>query len=206
MGADQRPRALPLIVDGGRVGTVLIPADTDESVLDALENRVVPALETLLAAARRRDELEAQVIETQGAAPRERRQDDAAALGVARPALAADGDRHGRRRAGVRDDLGRAATRAGLGDHRRRQRGSSAWCATCSTSLGSRPAAPSRAPTGRGRRAGAVRGRLGGRPAGRFRPRPRPDLPLAARRRRSARARAGQRAGELRPLRGCASR
>jgi two-component system sensor histidine kinase KdpD len=64
VGADERRRALPLVVEGSRIGTVLIPADTDEAVLHALEDRVVPALETLLAAARRRDELEAQVIET----------------------------------------------------------------------------------------------------------------------------------------------
>jgi two-component system, OmpR family, sensor histidine kinase KdpD len=64
VAADDRRRALPLVVAGGRVGTVLVPADTDESTLRALEDRVVPALETLLAAARRRDELEAQVIET----------------------------------------------------------------------------------------------------------------------------------------------
>jgi two-component system sensor histidine kinase KdpD len=64
VGSDERRRALPLVVEGSRVGTVLVPSDTDEDVLHALEDRVVPALETLLAAARRRDELEAQVIET----------------------------------------------------------------------------------------------------------------------------------------------
>jgi two-component system, OmpR family, sensor histidine kinase KdpD len=64
VGADERRRALPLVVEGSRVGTVLVPGDTDADVLHALEDRVVPALETLLAAARRRDELEAQVIET----------------------------------------------------------------------------------------------------------------------------------------------
>jgi two-component system, OmpR family, sensor histidine kinase KdpD len=62
--SDQRRRALPLIVEGSRMGTLLVPADTDPAVLEALQNRVVPALETLAAAARRRDELEAQVIET----------------------------------------------------------------------------------------------------------------------------------------------
>ena len=62
--SDPRRRALPLIVDGGRIGTVLVPADTDPAVLDALQDRVVPALETLVGAARRRGELEAQVIET----------------------------------------------------------------------------------------------------------------------------------------------
>ena len=64
VGADQRRHALPLVVHGSRVGTVLVPSDTDSSTLRALEDRVVPALETLLAAAQRRDELEAQVIET----------------------------------------------------------------------------------------------------------------------------------------------
>jgi two-component system sensor histidine kinase KdpD len=62
--SDQRRRALALVVGGSRVGTVLVPADTDATVVHALEDRVVPALEMLLAAARRRDELEAQVIET----------------------------------------------------------------------------------------------------------------------------------------------
>jgi two-component system sensor histidine kinase KdpD len=62
--SDSRRRALPLIVEGGRIGTVLVPADTDPAVLDALQDRVVPALETLVGAARRRNELEAQVIET----------------------------------------------------------------------------------------------------------------------------------------------
>ena len=64
VGADERRRAIPLVVGGSRVGTVLVPSDTDPSVLGPLEDQVVPALETLLAAARRRDELEAQVIET----------------------------------------------------------------------------------------------------------------------------------------------
>jgi two-component system, OmpR family, sensor histidine kinase KdpD len=62
--SDPRRRALPLIVDGSRIGTVLVPAGTDPATLDALQDRVVPALETLVGAARRRGELEAQVIET----------------------------------------------------------------------------------------------------------------------------------------------
>ena len=62
--SDQRRRALPLIVQGSRVGTVLVPREIDTQVLDALQDRVVPALETLVAAARKRDELETQVIET----------------------------------------------------------------------------------------------------------------------------------------------
>jgi two-component system sensor histidine kinase KdpD len=62
--SDERRRALPLIVDGSRIGTVLVPRTTDEEVMTALQDRVLPALETLVGAARRRDELEAQVIET----------------------------------------------------------------------------------------------------------------------------------------------
>jgi two-component system, OmpR family, sensor histidine kinase KdpD len=62
--SDERRRALPLIVEGSRIGTVLVPAGTDPQVLDTLQDRVVPSLETLVGAARRRGELEAQVIET----------------------------------------------------------------------------------------------------------------------------------------------
>ena len=62
--SDERRRALPLLVDGSRVGTVMVPRDIDPNVLDALQDRVLPSLETLVAAARKRDELEAQVIET----------------------------------------------------------------------------------------------------------------------------------------------
>jgi two-component system sensor histidine kinase KdpD len=62
--SDTRQRALPLIVGGDRVGTVLVPKDAEPAAVDALRDRVVPALETLVAAARRREELEAQLIET----------------------------------------------------------------------------------------------------------------------------------------------
>lgn len=62
--SDLRRHALPLIVGGNRVGTVLVPKDADPAALDALAHRVVPALETLVGAATRREELEAQVIET----------------------------------------------------------------------------------------------------------------------------------------------
>ena len=65
VASDERRRALPLIADGSRVGTVTVPADIDAAALEALEHRVVPALETLLGAARRRDQLEAQLIETE---------------------------------------------------------------------------------------------------------------------------------------------
>jgi two-component system, OmpR family, sensor histidine kinase KdpD len=62
--SDRHRRAVPLIVGGSRVGTLLVPAGTDPAVLDTLQDRVVPALETLLTAARDREELESQVIET----------------------------------------------------------------------------------------------------------------------------------------------
>lgn len=62
--SDQRRRSLPIIVDGVRAGTVSVPRETPEAALSALTDRVVPSLETLLTAARRRDGLEAQVIET----------------------------------------------------------------------------------------------------------------------------------------------
>ena len=63
--SDQRRRALPLIVDGSRIGTVLVPAGTPTArCWTRLQDRVVPGLETLVSAVRRREELESQVIET----------------------------------------------------------------------------------------------------------------------------------------------
>jgi two-component system sensor histidine kinase KdpD len=62
--SDGRRRALPVVVGGERSGTVAVPRDADPEVVDLLERRVVPSLETLLTAARERDGLEAQVIET----------------------------------------------------------------------------------------------------------------------------------------------
>ncbi len=62
---DERRRAIPLIVGGDRVGTVLVPRDADRRVLDALRERIVPSLETLAAAARERERLQSQVIETE---------------------------------------------------------------------------------------------------------------------------------------------
>lgn len=57
-------RAVPLVIDGGRIGTVLVPADADPGPVEAIRDRIVPALETLVAAAKRRAELESQLIET----------------------------------------------------------------------------------------------------------------------------------------------
>jgi two-component system, OmpR family, sensor histidine kinase KdpD len=64
MDSDDRRRAVPLLVDGARIGTVMLPRDTDEATFEALQDRVIPSLETLVGAARKRDELESQVIET----------------------------------------------------------------------------------------------------------------------------------------------
>ena len=64
VGGDERRQALPLLVDGQRGGTLLVPRDAGPDVVEGLEGRVVPALEALVGAARKRDELEAQVIET----------------------------------------------------------------------------------------------------------------------------------------------
>jgi two-component system sensor histidine kinase KdpD len=62
--SDERGRALPIIVGGDRAGTVVVPRATPAEVIEAIEQRVIPSLETLLAAARERENLEAQVIET----------------------------------------------------------------------------------------------------------------------------------------------
>lgn len=62
--SDQRRRALPIVVDGERAGTLAVPRATDAELIEEFERRVIPSLETLLTAARRREGLEAQVIET----------------------------------------------------------------------------------------------------------------------------------------------
>jgi two-component system sensor histidine kinase KdpD len=62
--SDERRRALPVVVDGVRAGTVAVPRDAPEQVVGEVEGRVIPSLETLLTAARQREGLEAQVIET----------------------------------------------------------------------------------------------------------------------------------------------
>jgi two-component system, OmpR family, sensor histidine kinase KdpD len=59
-----RSKAIPLVVEGDRVGTVLVPTDLDGATEEALRQRVVPELATVVAAARRRDELEDEVVET----------------------------------------------------------------------------------------------------------------------------------------------
>ena len=64
VASEQRMVALPLLVQGERAGTLLIPRDTPEDVAETIRVRIVPALEALVGAARRRSELEAQVVET----------------------------------------------------------------------------------------------------------------------------------------------
>ena len=62
--SDERERAVPLLVEGDRAGTVMVPRDIPGDTLESLRSRVVPALEALVGAARRREALESQVIET----------------------------------------------------------------------------------------------------------------------------------------------
>jgi two-component system sensor histidine kinase KdpD len=62
--SDRRGRAVPLVVDGNRAGTVLVPREIPEETLESLRSRVVPALEALVGAAGRREALESQLIET----------------------------------------------------------------------------------------------------------------------------------------------
>ena len=64
-GSDDRRRALPLVVNGKRAATMLIPREASEDVREALRGRIVPALEALVGATRSRDKLQAQVIETE---------------------------------------------------------------------------------------------------------------------------------------------
>jgi two-component system sensor histidine kinase KdpD len=62
--ADQRRVGFPLRDGTTRLGTLLVPADLPEADLRRLQERVVPALEALLAAARERQDLLAEVVET----------------------------------------------------------------------------------------------------------------------------------------------
>jgi len=61
---DERRVAFPLREGPRRLGTLLVPADSSEAVLRRLQERVVPALESLLGAALERDSLLADVVET----------------------------------------------------------------------------------------------------------------------------------------------
>ena len=114
--SDQRSRALPIVVEGDRAGTILVPRSTGAELIEAIEERVIPGLETLLTAARRRERARGAGDRDPCAAALERGQDRAAALGLSRPALAADGDHGGRGRPGVADPRRRGPCRADLGD------------------------------------------------------------------------------------------
>jgi two-component system, OmpR family, sensor histidine kinase KdpD len=61
---DERRIALPLVEDGERVGTLLVPREISDRQREQLESRVAPSLTALMAAARRRALLEEQLVET----------------------------------------------------------------------------------------------------------------------------------------------
>jgi two-component system sensor histidine kinase KdpD len=61
---DERRVAFPLRDGATPLGTLLVPADLSEPALRRLQERVVPSLEALLGAARERDALLADVVET----------------------------------------------------------------------------------------------------------------------------------------------
>jgi two-component system sensor histidine kinase KdpD len=61
---DERRVAFPLREGTRRLGTLLVPSDTSEGTLRRLQERVVPALESLLSAALERESLLADVVET----------------------------------------------------------------------------------------------------------------------------------------------
>ncbi len=63
--SDDRGIAFPLREDRRRLGTLVVPADLPEPTLRRLQERVVPSLEALLAAALDREELEGEVVETE---------------------------------------------------------------------------------------------------------------------------------------------
>jgi two-component system sensor histidine kinase KdpD len=61
---DERRVAFPLREGPRRLGTLLVPADTSEATLRRVQERIVPALESLLSAALERESLLADVVET----------------------------------------------------------------------------------------------------------------------------------------------
>jgi len=62
---DQRRIAIPLVADGSRVGTLIVPRSTQAEQVDQLRDRVAPSLSALLAAALRRQRLEGELVETE---------------------------------------------------------------------------------------------------------------------------------------------
>ena len=63
-GDEDRRVAFPLRDGPSSLGTLVVPAGLDEGALRRLQERVVPALEAVLAAAREREALLAEVVET----------------------------------------------------------------------------------------------------------------------------------------------
>jgi two-component system, OmpR family, sensor histidine kinase KdpD len=64
VAGDERRIAFPLREGPRRLGTLLVPSDTSEATLRRLQERVAPALESLLTAALERESLLADVVET----------------------------------------------------------------------------------------------------------------------------------------------
>jgi two-component system sensor histidine kinase KdpD len=60
---DERRLAFPLREGPAQIGTLLLPRETPEATLRRIQERVVPALEALLAIAREREEMTADVVE-----------------------------------------------------------------------------------------------------------------------------------------------
>lgn len=63
--SDKRNIAFPLREERRRLGTLVVPSDLPETTLRRLQERVVPALEALLAAALEREALQDEVVETE---------------------------------------------------------------------------------------------------------------------------------------------
>jgi two-component system, OmpR family, sensor histidine kinase KdpD len=61
---DERRVAFPLREGPRRLGTLLVPSDTSEAILRRVQERIVPALESLLSAALERESLLSDVVET----------------------------------------------------------------------------------------------------------------------------------------------
>ena len=151
---------------------------------------------------RERDRMQAEVDRGRGAAPQRRAEDRAAALGLARPADAADLDHRRRRGARLADADRGGAGRAERGDRRRGR---------AALAPGREPARHLAAGGGQGRaapRAGRPRRGPGGGARRRSRARRRgsgfaidADLPMVERRRRPARARVREPARERGPPR-----
>jgi two-component system sensor histidine kinase KdpD len=61
---DEQRAAIPLVSEGERVGTLLVPRATAAGDLHEIESRIAPALSALMSAAERRRRLEEQLVET----------------------------------------------------------------------------------------------------------------------------------------------